>query len=170
MFSKLSFQGFNHCIDIVYASSLRYNGKSVAIKRFLTLPEAERIYEKLECGVSRRSSPPVITNVEALQLFKDVRQEVTVLSCLDSPFVVKLLGVCLDPLFMATELAPQGSLFGLLEKRREVIQTQQGETAVSQIPKMPGGVLGYEITARISIQVCTMHVISVCTVYTVNIR
>ena len=63
---------------------------------------------------------------------------------------------------MATELAPQGSLFSLLEKRREVIQTQQGETAVSQIPKMPGGVFGYEITARISIQVSTMYVISVC--------
>jgi serine/threonine protein kinase len=131
----------------------KYNDKTVAIKRFLTNPEAERIYEQLEYGTSRRSAAPPVTNVEALQLFKDVRQEVTVLSCLDSPYVVKLLGVCLDPLFMATELAPQGSLFSLLEKKREAIQTQQGETAISQIPKMPGGVLGHEITTRISLQV-----------------
>lgn len=125
----------------------------MAIKRFLTTTEAERVYEIVEYGKPRETTPIKITAEEALQLFRELRQEVTVLAFLDSPYVVTLRGVCLNPLFMATELAPGGSLFGVLSKRREEIIAQQGQRSVSQIPKMPGGVLGHEWTTEVSVQV-----------------
>ena len=125
----------------------------MAIKRFLTPSEAERVYEVVEYGKARESNPVKISAEEALQLFRELRQEVTVLAVLDSPYVVNLRGVCLNPLFMATELAPEGSLFTVLTKKREDIIAQQGQRTVSQIPKMPGGVLGHEWTTELAVQV-----------------
>ena len=131
----------------------RYKGELVAIKRFLTTTEAERVYEVVEYGKPRDNTPIKISAEEALQLFRELRQEVTVLAFLDSPYVVNLRGVCLNPLFMTTELAPGGSLFNVLSKKREEIIAQQGQRAVSQIPKMPGGVLGHEWTTDLAVQV-----------------
>ena len=111
------------------------------------------MYEVVEYGKARESTPVTISAEDALQLFRELRQEVTVLAILDSPYVVNLRGVCLNPLFMATELAPEGSLFTVLTKKREEIIAHQGQRTVSQIPKMPGGVLGHEWTTELAVQV-----------------
>ena len=53
---------------------------------------------------------------------------------------------------IALELAPMGSLFGILDKKLEVIKTAQADLPTSNI-RMPGGVLGHQISARIALQV-----------------
>ena len=53
---------------------------------------------------------------------------------------------------IALELAPMGSLFGILDKKLEAIKAAQADLPTSNI-KMPGGVLGHEISARIALQV-----------------
>ena len=45
-----------------------------------------------------------------------------------------------------------GSLFGILDKRLEAIKQAQADLPSSNI-RMPGGVLGHEISARIALQV-----------------
>ena len=82
--------------------------------------------------------------------YRDLRQEVTVLAQLSHPNIVALLGVSIRPMCMVIELAPMGSLFGNLDKRLEEIKTIQ---ALQVIPRMPGGVLGHEISTRMALQV-----------------
>ena len=53
---------------------------------------------------------------------------------------------------IALELAPMGSLFGILDKKLEAIKAAQADLPTANI-KMPGGVLGHEISARIALQV-----------------
>ena len=133
---------------------IRYKGEQVAIKRFLTPTEAERIYEFVEQGITRPDPVPPLTGEEALQLYRDIRQEVTVLAGLECPYVVNLVGVSIEPLFITIELAPKGSLFGLLSSKYEAILHLQSERAVASVtPAMPGGVLGAEVTTRIALQV-----------------
>ena len=62
------------------------------------------------------------------------------------------LGVSLRPMCICLELAPMGSLFGILDKRLEAIKQAQADLP-SAIIRMPGGVLGHEISARIALQV-----------------
>lgn len=45
-----------------------------------------------------------------LHRYKDLREEITIMSNLDHPRVVALVGVCLKPLCIVLKLAPQGSL------------------------------------------------------------
>ena len=45
-----------------------------------------------------------------------------------------------------------GSLFGILDKRLEAMKQAQADLP-SAIIRMPGGVLGHEISARIALQV-----------------
>ena len=45
-----------------------------------------------------------------LNRYKDLREELTIMSQLDHPRVVSLVGVCLKPLCMVLQLAPLGSL------------------------------------------------------------
>ena len=45
-----------------------------------------------------------------LNRYKDLREELTIMSQLDHPRVVSLIGVCLKPLCMVLQLAPLGSL------------------------------------------------------------
>ena len=45
-----------------------------------------------------------------LNRYKDLREELTIMSQLDYPRVVSLIGVCLKPLCMVLQLAPLGSL------------------------------------------------------------
>ena len=45
-----------------------------------------------------------------LQQYKDLREELTIMSHLDHPRVVSLVGVALHPLCMVMQLAPQSSL------------------------------------------------------------
>ena len=83
---------------------------------------------------------------------RDLRQEVTVLAQLSHPNIVALLGVAIRPMCMVIEYAPMGSLFGILDKKVEQFKAVQADRA-SAILRMPGGVLGYEISSRISLQV-----------------
>ena len=92
---------------------------------------------------------------EALLLFKDFRQEVTVLSQLYHPNIVSLLGVSLRPMCIVIEYAPKGSLFGVLDKRIEAIKTSQADAA-STVPRMPGGVLGHMMSLKVALQVGMM--------------
>ena len=45
-----------------------------------------------------------------LRRYKDLREELTIMSHLQHPRVVALVGVCLKPLAMVLKLAPLGSL------------------------------------------------------------
>ena len=76
----------------------------------------------------------------------------TVLAQLSHPNVVALLGVSIRPMCMVIEFAPMGSLFGVLEKTVEQLKQDQADRA-SVILRMPGGVLGREITMKIALQV-----------------
>ena len=67
-------------------------------------------------------------------------------------FIFSPLGVSLRPMCIALELAPMGSLFGILDKKLEAIKAAQADLPTANI-KMPGGVLGHEISARIALQV-----------------
>lgn len=84
-----------------------------------------------------------------------MRQEVTVLAQLNHPNIVSLLGVSVRPMCMVIELAPMGSLFDILDKKIEQIKAAQADRA-SIILRMPGGVLGDEISTRIALQVRKM--------------
>ena len=61
-------------------------------------------------------------------------------------------GVSIHPMCMVIELAPMGSLFGILDKRVEQFRAAQEDRA-SACLRMPGGVLGHEISTRIALQV-----------------
>lgn len=105
-------------------------------------------------------------------IFRDLRQEVTVLAQLSHPNIVALLGVSIRPMCMVIEFAPMGSLFGTLDKTVEQIKQDQADRA-SVILRMPGGVLGREITMKIALQVrwyaikfhCTCMYVNMCTYY-----
>ena len=145
------------------------------MKEFLTAAQAEHTGD-----TAQRSYDPdddVITAGEALFLFRcalfvccsvaapaasdcvcvfvrrDLRQEVTVLAQLTHPNIVCLLGVSIRPMCMVIEYAPMGSLFGILDKRVEQFKAAQADSA-SVILRMPGGVLGHEISVRMALQVC----------------
>ena len=100
-------------------------------------------------------------------LLRDLRQEVTVLAQLSHPNIVALLGVSIRPMCMVIEFAPMGSLFGTLDKTVEQIKQDQADRA-SVILRMPGGVLGREITMKIALQVrcsfyhCTCCILAYC--------
>ena len=81
-----------------------------------------------------------------------MRQEVTVLAQLNHPYIVSLLGVSIRPMCMVIEYAPMGSLFGILDKKIDQIKAAQADRA-SVILRMPGGVLGHEVSTRIALQV-----------------
>jgi len=85
-------------------------------------------------------------------MYRDLRQEVTVLATLNHPNIVALLGVSIRPMCMVIELAPMGSLFGILDKKLEQIKTAQAETG-RVIVRLPGGLLGHEISLKIALQV-----------------
>ncbi len=53
---------------------------------------------------------------------------------------------------MVIELAPMGSLFGILDKKLELIKAAQAE-AGRVIVRLPGGILGHEISAKAALQV-----------------
>ena len=92
---------------------------------------------------------------EALCIFREFRQEVTVLSQLEHPNIVALLGVSIRPLCMAIEYAPMGSLFDILEMEMEKLKQEQADVIqVSPVLRMPGGVLGHVMTTKVALQVC----------------
>ena len=122
----------------------------MAIKEFLTQAEMEN-------GASRRGPEEGgVSSTDALQLFRDLRQEVSVLAELSHPNIVSLLGVSLRPMCIVIEFAPLGSLFGILDKRIDVIKSSQADAAIT-VPRMPGGVLGHMMSTKIALQVrgCT---------------
>ena len=51
---------------------------------------------------------------------------------------------------MVIEFAPMGSLFGILDKKVDQIKAVQSDRLIL---RMPGGVLGHEISTRIALQV-----------------
>ncbi|KAH3744221.1 leucinerich repeat kinase [Pelomyxa schiedti] len=53
-----------------------------------------------------------------LSTFTSFKAEVQIMSMLDNPFVVKLLGVCVSPPMMVMEYVPHGTLFDLLHLQR----------------------------------------------------
>ena len=112
--------------------------------RFVTGRFDQRTQLKPYCSYCMSFCPP---------LFRDLRQEVTVLAQLNHPNIVALLGVSIRPMCMVIEIATMGSLFGVLDKRLEQIKAAQAE-AGRVILRMPGGILGHEISARIALQVC----------------
>lgn len=85
------------------------------------------------------------------------------LAQLNHPNIVALLGVCFHPMCMVIELAPMGSLFGILDKKIEECKAAQADNA-SVILRMPGGVLGHEMSTHIALQVRTcVRVVGVAT-------
>ena len=90
---------------------------------------------------------------ESLFLFRDLRQEVTVLARLSHPYVVALLGVSVRPMCIALEFAPLGNLLGVLEARVEELKKAQGDLSLQTVLRMPGGVLGHIMSTKVAAQV-----------------
>ncbi|XP_077420975.1 leucine-rich repeat serine/threonine-protein kinase 1 [Vanacampus margaritifer] len=96
---------------VVYRA--RYRRQPVAIKRF-------------HFRTSRRNAPSAdadtmmkhLQSAAACRCFSEFRQEAAALHSLQHPCVVALVGVSIHPLCLALELAPLGSLSGVLEDRR----------------------------------------------------
>ncbi|XP_019852360.1 PREDICTED: leucine-rich repeat serine/threonine-protein kinase 1-like [Amphimedon queenslandica] len=133
----------------------KYRNVPVAVKEFLTQSQADAFQDEDELppgGIHTYHDDDSISSGEALFLYRDMRQEVTVLAQLSHPNIVSILGVSLRPMCIALELAPMGSLFGILDKKLEAIKTAQADLPTANI-KMPGGVLGHQISARIALQV-----------------
>ncbi len=74
------------------------------------------------------------------------------LAQLNHPNIVALLGVCFRPMCMVIELAPMGSLFGVLDKKIEQNKAAQADRA-SVLLRMPGGVLGHDMSTHVALQV-----------------
>ena len=89
---------------------------------------------------------------ESLFLLRDLRQEVTVLAQLSHPNIVALLGVSIRPMCIVLEFAPMGSLFDILDGRVEEMRKNQVDL-ISTVLRMPGGVLGHVLSAKVAIQV-----------------
>ena len=124
----------------------KYKRETVAIKEFLTQGEMEE-------GMSKRGvEDEGLPSADALQLYRDLRQEVSVLAELSHPNIVSLLGVSLRPMCIVLEFAPLGSLFGILDKRIEAIKASQADAAIT-VPRMPGGVLGHMMSWKVALQV-----------------
>ena len=70
----------------------------VAVKEFLTAAQAEHTGETEVGQRPVQAEDDVITSGEALFMFRDLRQEVTVLAQLDHPYIVSLLGTVLNSL------------------------------------------------------------------------
>jgi leucine-rich repeat kinase 1 len=138
----------------------KYRRQIVAVKEFLTAEQAEHTGETDMAQRSLVTEEDVITSGEALFMFRDLRQEVTVLAQLDHPYIVALLGVSIHPMCMVIELAPMGSLFGILDKQVEQFRAAQEDRA-SALLRMPGGVLGHEISMRIALQVSPLPLVNV---------
>ena len=124
----------------------KYKHNVVAIKKSLTPSQMENASALAE------EDDDQFYPEEALLLFRDFRQEVTVLSQLYHPNIVALLGVSLHPMCIVLEFAPKGSLFGILDKRIEAVKASQADAA-STVPRMPGGVLGHMMTLKVALQV-----------------
>ena len=122
------------------------------MKEFLTQSQSETMYETDEAPAAYDPHDDTITSGEALFLFRDLRQEVTVLAQLSHPNIMSLLGVSLRPMCLVMELAPMGSLFSILDHKLEAIKTAHADLPSANL-RMPGGVLGHEISARIALQV-----------------
>ena len=124
----------------------KYKGQTVAIK--------EPIFRGKGQDGSIGDDDDELFMKEALCMFHEFRQEVTVLAQLDHPNIVALLGVSLRPLCMALEFAPQGSLFDVLEAEVEGLKQEQADVIqVSPVLRMPGGVLGHVMTTKVALQV-----------------
>lgn len=68
---------------------------------------------------------------------------------------VSLLGVSVRPMCLVLELAPMGSLFGILDKKIASLKEAQEDRVGSSL-HMPGGVLGSVVSYRIALQVTTI--------------
>ena len=139
----------------------KYKNENIAVKEFLTQSQAETMYETDDAQAAYDPHDDTITSGEALFLFRDLRQEVTVLAQLSHPNIMSLLGVSLRPMCLVMELAPMGSLFNILDHRLETVKTAHADLPCASL-KMPGGVLGHEISFRIAVQVmsCDQYVVS----------
>ncbi|CAH1797193.1 unnamed protein product [Owenia fusiformis] len=62
---------------------------------------------------------------KVIKCFNDLRQEVSLLGQLHHPCIVALVGVCIRPLCFALELAPLGSLRGILDKELNMLDTMK---------------------------------------------
>ncbi|KAH3760136.1 leucinerich repeat kinase [Pelomyxa schiedti] len=56
----------------------------------------------------------IVKQGEAAERFAEFKQEVSLMSMLDSPYIVKLFGVCMSPPMMIMEFISHGDLFKLL--------------------------------------------------------
>ena len=67
----------------------------------------------------------------------------------------------IHPMCMVIELAPMGSLFGILDKKVDQFKAAQEDRA-SACLRMSGGVLGHEISTRMALQVCVCACVRAC--------
>ncbi len=85
--------------------------------------------------------------LQLLESFQEFRHEVTVLSQLCHPCIVRLLGVCPAQLFYAMEFAPLGNLQTVLSKQYEASPGSQASQPVQ------GTVFDRWLTYKIILQV-----------------
>jgi len=68
----------------------RYCNNIVAVKQFLTASQVDLALAEAEGATLPAPTEEVVSADEALFLFRDLRQEVTVLAQLDNPYLVSV--------------------------------------------------------------------------------
>ena len=76
---------------MIYTCIFRYCNNIVAVKQFLTASQVDLALAEAEgATLPAPAEEEVVSADEALFLFRDLRQEVTVLAQLDNPYVVSV--------------------------------------------------------------------------------
>ena len=132
----------------VYRAS--YAGQPVAVKQMNVPIRAAGIVEVDQLRtweeLSGEDFELLQAGENALQLLRQLRQEVSMLRELHHPCVVRLIGVQLHPAAFALELAPGGSLQGVLEAETD-------KHSPASVGSLIGPVLGHVLSSRIALQV-----------------
>lgn len=127
-----------------------YSGQPVAVKLMNTSVHSRSLTKTGELltkeEISLEDFEVTQAGEDALQLFRQLRQEVTVLLHLKHPCVVRLVGVHVRPVAIALELAPSGSLQGILED----VMSRHSPAVLGSLV---GPALGQVMSHRIALQV-----------------
>ncbi|XP_066918410.1 leucine-rich repeat serine/threonine-protein kinase 1-like isoform X2 [Clytia hemisphaerica] len=140
-----------------------YKECQVAVKQFHSTTKAKQFdtsmaEERDETdGISNvfkptpQSTQEQLEDTKIIQAFWELRQEVSMLCRLQHANIIQFIGVCHSPLCFVIELAPQGSLQGILEKKQQ--QRDEHSDGLVSDSHMYGSILGRFISYKIAFQV-----------------
>ena len=76
-------------------------------------------------------------------------REIQIMGCIQNPFIVELVGICVSPLKMVMECCPGGDLYTLLRRAREgdqsVIRKLGWDMRLAMIEDVASGRVSYDL-------------------------